>query len=133
MSILHVTHLTRPDWLERNDWVSWDPLWDGRGFSGADLQHTNYSQLKHTMTNKWEETQMRTFCTTHTNTRKHTTELRPSMRWKGFLRWNSWRKVTKYLCTTETQEGKQQSCKCNLNSTDTYSSFSILFLLLERE
>ena len=95
---------------------------------GASQVH--YSQLKHTMTNKWEETQMRTFCTTETQ-ESIQQSCDPPWDGRGFSGEILEEKLQN-ICA-QTQEGKQQSCKCNLNSTDTYSSFSILFLLLERE
>ena len=43
-----------------------ETLYEMEGASQVQIFNTHYSQLKHTMTNKWEETQIRTFCTTET-------------------------------------------------------------------
>ena len=130
--MLHVTHPTRPDWLERNDWVSWDPLWDGRGFSGADLQHTNYSQLKHTMTNKWEETQMRTFCTTETQ-ESIQQSCDPPWDGRGFSGEILEEKLQNICAQLKHKRTNNRVANGNLNSTDTCIQFFLHFIPVIRK
>ena len=52
---------SRPDWLEGNDWDSWDSLWDGGGVSGVLIKRYKQNDklvAKHKLRRKWMSDQI---------------------------------------------------------------------------